>query len=277
MRTLQKQHIVDLFVWVDDALASLPQTKEKEVSRGGRPATLRDSELLTMLIWDGLTEPHKTLHSLYAWMTREYGDCFPRLPAYQNFVAHCHRLLPVLTGLLQATLSGAAPLRFVDSTMLPVCRKVRADRHKVARDVAAWGKNWQGWHYGFKLHAAIDHQGRLAAIYFTPANESDVLQLKKLVNIHTRVVVGDAGYTASVTRRHLWRDYRCAVISPPRPKQIWLMTKWQHLLLTMRPKIEATFGKLKTKHFLVTSFPRSVQGYALHYMRTLLGYQMRVS
>jgi hypothetical protein len=55
------------------------------------------------------------------------------------------------------------------------------------------------------------------------------------------------------------------------------MAEWQHLLLTMRPKIEAAFGKLKTKHFLVTSFPRSVQGYALHYVRTLVGYQMGVS
>lgn len=269
MRALQKQHIVDVFVWVDDCLP-------KPAPHRGRKPTLTDSELLTMLIWDGLTEPHKTLRSVYAWIVRDYGDCFPKLPAYQNFVAHCHRLLPVLAGLLAATLSSAAPLRFVDSTMLPVCRKVRADRHKVARDVAAWGKNWQGWHYGFKLHAAIDPRGRLAAIYFTPANESDVLQLKKLVNTSTRVVVGDAGYTASVTRRHLWRDYRCAVISPPRPKQIWLMAEWQHLLLTTRPKIEAAFGKLKTKHFLVTSFPRSVQGYALHYIRTLLGYQMGI-
>ncbi len=277
MHAIQRQHIVDVYVWVDDAVASTTQTKKEVERKGGRPSILRDSELLTMLIWDGLTEPHKTLHGLYAWIAREYGDCFPKLPAYQNFVAHCHRLLPLLVGLLQSTLSTAAPLRFVDSTMLPVCRKVRADRHKVARSVAAWGKNWQGWHYGFKLHAAIDQNGRLAAIYFTPANESDVLQLKKLVNTATRIVVGDAGYTAQVTRRHLWRDYRCAVISPPRPKQIWLMAKWQHLLLTMRPKIEAAFGKLKGTHYLVTSFPRSVQGYALHYIRTLLGYQMGVS
>ena len=275
MRTLQKQHIVDVFVWVDDAVASLPHTKN--TTHGGRPSALRDSELLTILLWDGLTEPHHTLRSMYDWIKRDYGDYFPKLPRYQNFVAHCHRLLPVLSWLVQSTLSTASPLHFVDSTMLPVCRKVRADRHKVARNVAAWGKNWQGWHYGFKLHAAIDPKGRLAAIYFTSANESDVLQLKHLVNPATRVVVGDAGYTAKVTRRHMWRDFRCLVISPPRPKQTWLMAKWQHLLLTMRPKIEATFGRLKTKHCLVTSWPRSVQGYALHYLRTLFGYQMGVS
>ncbi|HEX6461764.1 MAG TPA: transposase [Candidatus Saccharimonadales bacterium] len=173
-------------------------------------------------------------------------------------------------------MSTAAPLRFADSTMLPVCRLLRADRHKVARGIAQFGKNWQGWHYGFKLHASIDHRGRLAAVWFTSANEADVIQLKHLVNRTTRIVVGDAGYTAKVTRRHLWRDYRCAVISPPRPKQTWTMADWQHHLLKQRPKIEAVFGKLKEHFFLVTSFPRSVQGYALHYIRTLLGYQVGV-
>lgn len=108
MRALQKQHIVDVYVWVDDSLA-------KPAPHRGRKPILTDSELLTMLIWDGLTEPHRTLHSLYSWIARDYDDCFPRLPAYQNFVAHCHRLLPVLAGLLQATLSSATPLRFVEA------------------------------------------------------------------------------------------------------------------------------------------------------------------
>ena len=266
MRALQKQHIVDVFVWVDD---SLP----KQVKRGAKPI-LTDSEIATILIWDGLTEPHKNLSAIYSWIQREYQDCFPRLPKYQNFVAHCHRLLPTLTWLLQSTLSTAAPLRFADSTMLPVCKPIRADRHKVARGIAAFGKNWQGWHYGFKLHASIDHMGRFAALYFTPANEADVLQLKYLVNQHTNIVVADAGYTAQVTRRHMWRDFRCFVISPPRPRQVWLMANWQHLLLTLRPKIEAVFGVLKERAHFVTSFPRSARGYFVHYLRVLLGYQL---
>src|SRR5258708_7255544 len=207
-------------------------------------------------------------------MQRDFRDFFPRLPAYQNFVAHCHRLLPTLSQLLQSTLSTAAPLRFADSTMLPVCKIYRADRHQVAKGVAAFGRNHQGWHYGFKLHASIDSENRLAGLYFTPANESDVLQLKHLVHGTTRVVVADAGYTAQVTRRHIWRDFHCLVISPPRPKQQWLMTGWQHVLLQARPKIEAVFGKLKEPSYFVTSFPRSVRGYFVHYLRVLLGYQL---
>ena len=258
MRALQKHHIVDVYVWVDDYLPI-------EVKPGVK-SVLCDSELLTILIWDGLNEPHKNLSAVYSWIEREYSDYFPRLPRYQNFVAHCHRLLPKLVWLLQSLLVTNAPLRFADSTMLPVCKPIRADRHKVARGIAQFGKNWQGWHYGFKLRAAI---------VFTPASEHDNQHMERLVNNQTRILVGDSHYGGSVMRRRLWKRYQTIVIAPPHHTQKKKMaTDWQMLLLHMQPKIEATFGKLKEHHFLVTSFPRSVNGYFVHYLRVLLGYQM---
>lgn len=68
MSALQKHHIVDLFVWVDDNLPAEVKCGAKQV--------LSDSELLTILIWDGLCEPHKNLKAVYAWIEREYRDCF---------------------------------------------------------------------------------------------------------------------------------------------------------------------------------------------------------
>ncbi len=55
MRALQKHHIVDVYVWVGD---QLPIER-----KCGAHSVLRDSELLTILIWDGLNEPHKNLSS----------------------------------------------------------------------------------------------------------------------------------------------------------------------------------------------------------------------
>jgi hypothetical protein len=270
MREIQKHHIVDLFVWVDDMLPKQP-------TGVGRKSNLTDNELLTILVWDGLTEPHKNLSSVYSWIEREYCDYFPHLPKYQNFVAHVHRLLPQMVWLLQSLLASGAPLRFADSTMLPVCKPIRADRHKVAKGVAAFGKNWQGWHFGFKLHAAIDHRNRLAAIVFTPASEHDNQRMEKLVNDSTRVLVGDSHYGGNVMRKRLWKKHKTIVIAPPHHTQKKkISTDWQMKLLQLRPKIEATFGKLKEQHYLVTSFPRSVKGYFVHYLRTLLGYQMGV-
>ncbi|MGB4796614.1 MAG: hypothetical protein WBP23_05265, partial [Candidatus Saccharimonadales bacterium] len=78
-----------------------------------------------------------------------------------------------------------------------------------------------------------------------------------------------------VMRKRLWKKHKTIVIAPPHHTQRKkLAADWQMLLLHMRPKIEATFGKLKEHHFLVTSFPRSVKGYFTHYVRILLGYQM---
>lgn len=274
MNALQKHHIVDLFVWIDDLLLEQPIQP-----CAGRPSALQDSELLTILIWDGLNEPHKTFMDTYNWIARDYGDCFPKLPSYKNFVMHLHRILPLMVWLLQTLLRYDANLRFADSTMLEVCKNVRAKDHKVAKAVAAWGKNWQGWHYGFKLHASIDLQNNLTGICFTPADVYDAQEMEELVKGKTKVLVGDSHYGASPMRKRLWKKYRIFVIAPPHYKQRKkVLTGLQHLLLTLRPKIEATFDYLKEHMHLVSSFPRSVEGYFVHYVRVLLGYQMgRVS
>lgn len=268
---LSHQHIVDLFVWIDDFLPPVSRP------RGGRPPVLSDSELLTILIWDGLTETHQLLKDTYRWIGREYRDCFPRLPVYQNFVADVHRLLPQMVWLLQSLLDYSAELRFADSTMLEVCSLERATAHRVAKGVAAFGKNYQGWHYGFKLHASINLTHQLTGICFTPANEYDAQKMEELVKGATKVLVGDSHYGASPMRRRLWKKYHILVVAPPHYKQRkLLMTPLQFLLHRLRPKIEATFDYLKQHMHLVSSFPRSVTGYFVHYVRILLGYQLRV-
>jgi hypothetical protein len=269
MHILHKDHIVDIYVWVDD---SLP--KQLPNPLGGRPAVLTQSEVITLVLFSSFAAPQRTLKGVYRWAQTYHANDI-QLPSYAKFIRSCHKAMPMLACLLEQTLQHGAPLRFMDSTMLPVCKLVRADRHKVAKGVAAFGKNWQGWHYGFKLHAACDPQGRLAAIYFTPANENDGQQIPKLVNDQTDIAVGDGGYTASVMRRKMWREHGCFILSPPHPSQKkQIATDWQTLLLRARPKIECTFDYLKEHLLLVTSFPRSVNGYAVHYLRTLLAYQL---
>lgn len=271
MNALQKHHIVDLFVWVDDTLS-----QEIKVTKTGRPATLTNSELLTILLWDGLTGPHKNLLTIYSWIKRDYSEYFPKLPRYQNFVAAIHRAIPVMVKLLQSLLKYTATLRFADSTMLPVCKNIRADSHKVARDIAKWGKNWQGWHYGFKLHVAIDFKGNLSGICFTPADVYDAQVMEQLIKGDTKVLVGDSHYGTSVMRKRLWEKYHVVVIAPPHYKQTTkLVTGLHKILLQLRPKVEATFDYLKEHMHLVSSFPRSVTGYFVHYLRVLLGYQLK--
>lgn len=268
MRVLHTHHILPLFVMVDD---SLPAT----LSRRGRKATLRDSEVVTILVFSLFTTQQQTIRQIYDWVVQYHHSDFPNLPTYQNFLKHCHRIVPQLSCILDGLLMKEAPLRFMDSTMLEVCRLVRRKWHRVARGYAHTGHNWQGEHYGFKLHASVDNDGKLCAYVFTTAIVHDSRAIPKLVNEHTKIAVGDSGYRSIPLHNKIRRAFGTFILTPPHYKQKkQIITKSQWKLLKRRPKIETVFDYLKQHLHLQTSFPRNIQGYALHYMRVLLGYQL---
>lgn len=163
----------------------------------------------------------------------------------------------------------------MDSTMLPVCKLHRADRYRVAKDFARFGKNWQGWHYGFKLHASTSLDGRLCGLALTGANVYDAQMMHKILNERCRLAVGDTLYGATVMRKRMYRRYGTIIIATPHWKQKKKLTApWQIELLDQRSKIESVFDYLKEHLHLVSSFPRSLNGYLLHYLRILLSYQI---
>jgi len=254
---------------VDDAVASSTRPK------GGRPSILRDSEVVTILAFNLLTVQQQTLRQIYDWARQYHSGDFPHLPNYQNFLKHCHRVVPMLARLLDELLASGAKLRFMDSTMLEVCRLVRRRWHRVARGYAKTGYNWQGEHYGFKLHMSIDNDGRICAYVFSDAAGHDSRAIPYLVNGHTSVAVGDSGYRSVPLHRKVKRAFGTFILTPPHYKQRkQMLTKSQLKLLRRRPKIETVFDYLKQHLHLQSSFPRSMQGYALHYLRVLLGYQL---
>lgn len=268
MRVLRKHHLTPLYVMVDDCLPVVAKPK------GGRPSKLRDSEVVTILAFNLLTCQQQTLQQVYDWVSQYHSSDFPNLPTYQNFVKHCHRLVPTLVMLLNSLLVSEAELRFMDSTMLEVCRLVRMRWHKVARGYAKKGYNHQGEHYGFKLHMSIDNEGKICAFVFSDDLAHDSRAIPYLVNKHTRVAVGDSGYRSALHPK-LHKLYGTIFVVPPHYKQQKQMaTKSQMKLLKRRPKIETVFDYLKQHLHLQSSFPRSMKGYALHYLRILLGYQL---
>ena len=268
MLFLYSHHITDLYCVLDDLLPP-------PAAHTGRPSALSQSEVLTILVWNTLVLNQKTLKGVYENMKRYHGGDFPSLPSYQAFVEGCHRSLPNAHALLSSLLKDEAVVRIMDSTMLPVCKLARADDHKVAKDMARFGKNWQGWHYGFKLHASIDLEGNLSGIFFSPANMYDAQAMPKILNEHCKLAVGDTLYGASVMGRRIRKEYGTVIIAPPFPKQNKkIAVGWELKLLDVRSKIEAVFDYLKEHLHLVSSFPRSIAGYFVHYISVLLGYQV---
>lgn len=268
MLSLQSHHIADLFVWVDDLVP-------REPKRDGRPPSLSDSETITLLLWNTILLRQKTLKDLYRFALCYLRDEFPTIPKYNAFLNRCHRAAPRMAALLSCLLESDADIVFMDSTMIPVCRLKRADSHKVAKNRAKFGKNHQGWHYGFKLHAGISERKTFTALVFSPANVHDAQMMPSLVNEHTKIGVGDSHYGARVMGRKLFEEYGTVFIAPPHfTQKKKIATPFQNGLLSDRSKIESVFDILKEHLHLVSSFPRSVYGYFVHYVRILLGYQI---
>lgn len=267
---LLPEHIVDLFLWVDDRLP-----KRLPHRNGGRMSLLTDSEVVTILLWSTLVLRQTTLKDIHRFASLHLRSEFPHLPTYRAFVTHVHRVTPAMLLVLTSLLTTDAPLRFMDATMLPVCTRFRGNAHRVAQGFAAWGKNHQGWHFGFKLHASVGPKGQICRFAFSPANVHDGTYAERLVDGKTLIAVGDGSYTGSLLRRSLWERFGTFVLAPPHPAHRTLVTApWQDALLSMRSKIESVFDVLKEHLLLVTSFPRSVFGYFVHYIRVLLAYQI---
>lgn len=272
MHSLQSHHITDVYCLIDDLLPPEPKP------RGGRPLILSTSEVVTILLWNTLTAKQRTLKDIHEWLRLSQRSSFPSIPTYGAFVQQCHRALPALVFVLEVLLQRTSSFRLMDSTMLPVCKYVRADQHKTCRNIADFGKNHQGWHYGFKLHASINPSGQLCGLVFTPASHHDAQSMPNILNRYTKIAVGDTTYGARVMREWIFAHYDTIIIAPPHPKQRKkIMARWQYFLLRTRRKIECVFDYLKEHLGLISSFPRSVMGYLLHYVRILAGYQFLVT
>ncbi len=231
---------------------------------------------MTILLWGTFVLKAQNLKIIYEVMRSGYRHYFPFLPDYSSFLRQCHKAIPVLLAILKRSMEGKE-IQFVDSTPLEVCKIYRANSHKVARGIAKFGKNHQGWHFGFKLHATVDINGKLCAVIFTPANVYDAQVLPDLAlgNEEAKMFVGDGGYTARIMRERMWEEHGIFVLAPAHPKQkTKLAALWQIQIQKLRKIIETTFGVLKERFLLETHLPRSLNGFLLHYLRVLLTFQL---
>jgi hypothetical protein len=102
MLSLQSHHIVDLYTWVDDVVPQPARPK------GGRPPVLRDSEVVTILVWNSLTVTQKTLKGIYDWVVRDQA-----LPEDAQVRSVCRPLSATTTyphlAVVATTLNQCAP------------------------------------------------------------------------------------------------------------------------------------------------------------------------
>ena len=202
-----------------------------------------------------------------------------KLPVYKNFVVLMNQnaklILILINLLLQLNHKQAGVVKLLDSTPLPVCKNYRIKRHKTMKTVATRSKSSLGWFYGLKLHALTDMFGNLLGVRFTTGRVDDRVVLDAfLEKLHNSIIIADAGYISNKLTEKAHQNNN-VLLTCLRKNTRKLASFLDICLLNLRPRIEVLFSILKERLGLVTSLPRSVNGYLAHYIHVIFGYLMR--
>lgn len=233
----------------------------------GRPLLIPIIDLLTLGLFRAREHiaSKKALAEIFN-LARHYKTLVVNL----NRFAHLVALMLLL--LLRQNRAVAHPVKHTDSTDIPVCLVKNGARHKTMAALAAWGKTGRGWFYGLKLHLTSDLERRLLAVTFTSGNRADATVFRELNNDLDGVFLADAAYTGERLAREFHQEHRRWLLASPRKNMKKLMSRLEAALYATRMMVEWNFRSLKMTYGLVTSLPRSVNGYLAHYVYAITSF-----
>ena len=197
--------------------------------------------------------------------------------SYKTLVVNINRFvkqaLYILMLIMKSNRLQSQIIKHTDSTDIPVCLNKNARNHKVMRGFANWGKHGKGWFFGLKMHITTDLNRKLLAVKFSPGNTSDsriFMELNKEIN---GIFVADAAYLSKELAEEIYRLGKGLLFAKPRKNMKKLITEFQFHLYNTRMLIEINFRNLKAFHNLITSLPKSINGYFANYIYSILAYQ----
>ena len=199
--------------------------------------------------------------------------------SYKTLVVNMNRYallaLYVLMVILRMNRKQAHIVKHTDATDIPVCLNKNAKSHKTMSVLAAWGHSGKGHYYGLKLHLTSDLKRQLLAIRFSAANTHGTKVFKKLNADLDGIFVADAEYVSEKLQREFYREHKRILFARPRKNMRKLITAFQYHLYNTRMLIELNFRNLKMFYGLITSLPRSIDGYFANYAYSILAYALR--
>ena len=86
------------------------------------------------------------------------------------------------------------------------------------------------------------------------------------------IVIGDAAYCSEKLAREYYQEKKRILLAKPKKNMKKLLSSFQYYLYKTRAIIEINFNSLKRFYNLITSLPRSVNGYLANYIYSLLSY-----
>jgi len=243
-----------------------------ETSTSGRPRKISPIDAMTLSLYQHRST-RATKKSVYDDFKKELNCSYKTLVVSMNKSALlCLRLIYIIIGWGR---QNQDLVKYTDATDIPVCLKKNADSHKTMAPFATLGRSSKGWYYGLKMTLTRDKDGRMLGLIFTNATKNDRDIFRKINRDIYGIIVADAGYVSKELECDMNVDGKRWVLIRPYKSMKKLMTKWQEDLYKGRFQIEFDFRSLKMFHGLITSLPRSINGYLANYIHALTSFVLR--
>lgn len=243
-----------------------------ETSTIGRPKKISPINAMTLSLYQH-TSTRATKKSVYEDF-KEFLQCsYKTLVVSMNASAlPCLQLIHIIMRLGK---KYQHLVKYTDSTDIPVCLKKNADEHRTMAGLASLGRSSKGWFYGLRMTLTRDYDGKMLGVKFASANSNDRETFRAVNKDIFGIIVADAGYVSKKLEDDMNIEGKRWILIRPYKTMKKLMTKWQEDLYNGRFQIEFDFRSLKMFHGLVTSLPRSVNGYLSNYIHALTSFALR--
>jgi len=121
----------------------------------------------------------------------------------------------------------------------------------------------------------IDLEGLILASQITSANADDREILKRINKDLAGIFIADAGYVSSKLERELFVENKRVLYTCMRTNMKKIATFDDIELLKTRMRIEDHFGNLKEFHNLTSTVCRSINGYLVNYLTSIISYILK--
>lgn len=244
----------------------------RETSPQGRPRKISPIDAMTLSLYQH-TSTRATKKSVYEDFKEVLKCSYKTLVVSMNVSATlCLRLITII---MRFNRKFQHLVKYTDSTDIPVCLKKNADEHRTMAGAASLGRSSKGWFYGLRMTLTRDAEGRMLGVKFTTATANDRDAFRAVNKDIFGVIVADAGYVSKKLEDDMNIEGKRWILIRPYKTMKKLMTNWQEKLYQGRFQIEFDFRSLKMFHGLVTSLPRSINGYLANYIHALTSFVLR--
>ncbi len=244
---------------------------DKFQNKTGRKLAIKINDILTLALYK-----QKQNIATKKAVRDEFKNCYGC--TYKTFVVNLNKwyflALIIIALLIKINKQNSHLIKHIDSTDIPVCKFSNAHFHQTMKSLASYGRTSKGVFYGLKLHIISDLKRKLLSVKFTGGNVDDRDVVIEMSQGLAGIFIADAGYVKKKLEQEFYQENKRILFVKPRVNMKKLMTQWQEKLYQTRMLIEVNFRTLKLFYGLLTSLPRSVDGYLANYTYALLAYQI---